>query len=504
MRYTAGRDTAMLRRASLGPAAIAQTKDQFRRINLGLPQVRYVNNDMMRRGGSFGAQGIRSGNALGCLCGPGDPGFLGAVAASAPPAKLSTAAPGYGANSKYLPNYSYGVASGFKIGVVVPAASATAVATPSHVAAVVVPNTIAAALAANYTARPVAGKLAGFGVYLGALGTGDASGAIKGASSGASVGSVIPVVGTAVGAVVGAVVAEALQLMKAREGKAAKSWDALVPQLRSGVTGSLMTEVTFAEGMKGMMDENGKMIPGCGPNAHKNPDCLMQPLANAIIAGYVQGRVPLNANTDQVFANVVLPWLQGGGGGIVWQVLSQLPVQQLMFKAATDRYLHGMPITRADMVEPVYKNDPGYNNFHTPSLVQGLVNAGVLQLQNPTAPASATNPVTGYTQPVASAPSSAVAAPGYVQPGVGLPNQPGVSYTASPGAPPSISSASIVTGGTSAPVSSPVYSSGGGSVSLPAVAAGPTGAPVAAPASGGIANLPWGLIAAIGGGLLLT
>ncbi|MGH7749674.1 MAG: hypothetical protein ACREQ5_33645, partial [Candidatus Dormibacteria bacterium] len=221
----------------------------------------------------------------------------------------------------------------------------------------------------------------------------DISATISGASAGKAAAAVAAELGVGaatlgIGLVVGAVVGEAIQLLHARKGRAEKNWDSLYPQLLKGLTGSGMTELTFAEGIKGMADVNNLAMPGCGADRHKNADCFMAPLAQAIIAGYVAHKVPLTAGTDEVFQSIVIPWLQAGGtGGFNWQVLSQKQPEMLMWKAATDRYLNGMPITRIDMVEPKYKGQPGtHPEFHTPSLVEALVAAGVLQN-----PATATN-----------------------------------------------------------------------------------------------------------------
>jgi hypothetical protein len=320
-----------------------------------------------------------------------------------------------GANSPYLPRYSYGNVSPQMASATTTLAQPVTVVTPSGAPAV---TTLAQAAAAGMTLHPSMKGLGRLGLSQ------DVQASAKGASEGAAIsGAVGAAISTAVAAgiigqtalpipgvgfVIGAIVGEALQLLKAREGKAAISWDYLVstwpgakqqqPQVPAN-EGRGLQEVSFAESLKGMQDENNSAFPGCGANGHKNPDCMMLPMGQAIINGYANGTVPLDATTQEVFQLVVIPWLASGGGGSVnWGVLKAQPTQLTMLQAATDRYLAGLPITRADMVEPQYKNDPGYNAFHLLSLVDGLIAKGVLQ---------AAPPVTAAAPPAPNAPANA-------------------------------------------------------------------------------------------------
>lgn len=354
--------------------------------------------------------------SLGNFACPGRFGRLGATAVGTSP---------------YLPRYSYGVVNNSLAAAVSslakPAAKATVAAKPVSVVAAKIaapPKSLAPAIVPNLktavTVAPVAaskvvalkkpaivpragGKMQGFG-YLGL--SQDVAASAKGASEGAMIataaGSVIsgaiamgligqtaiPIPG--VGFVIGAIIGEAMQLLKAREGKAAKSWDSLVaswpgatqqhPQVGQN-EGRGLTELAFGEGFKGMMDKGNNIFPGCGSDGHKNPDCFNQPLANVIVQGYVSGKVPLDAGTAEVYQTVVQPWLASGANGLVnWGNLQKEPTQQTMIMAAVDRYLAGMPITRADMVEYSPNGASPYvtQGFHTPSLVDALIAAGVL------------------------------------------------------------------------------------------------------------------------------
>lgn len=208
------------------------------------------------------------------------------------------------------------------------------------------------------------------GKFLGSLGYGGSgvTSAAGGATTGASLGSAFPVVGTVIGAAVGAIVGEAAHLLQRHVGKAEASWTS--PGFYASLNntqGRDYDEKQFSEAFKGMMDTGNNIVPGCGADRHKDPDCLLGPMANIIAQGYLTGVVPLSATTQDVFSKVVVPWLQTGVGGLVnWKTLATEPVQMLMMKAAADRYLAGEAMTRGDM--PAYQNQ----GKKTPSLVQML------------------------------------------------------------------------------------------------------------------------------------
>ncbi|MHB8414597.1 MAG: hypothetical protein ACYDB1_04320 [Acidiferrobacteraceae bacterium] len=210
---------------------------------------------------------------------------------------------------------------------------------------------------------------------------GVASGAIAsgfGIASGAAAGSVVPIVGTVIGAALGFVVGKFFG--PAKLGQASVTWNDMVAHGYLQTTrGAGFDERYFAEAMKGVMDEGNDIWGGCGPDRHKNPDCFFGPLAQVIRAAYVSGAVPVTATTQQVWQSVVLPWLASGANGLVnWQVLTHQPgqpagntLQMLLIEAATDRYINGLPITRADM--PEYQGQ-GYTD-HEPAINSVLAQA---------------------------------------------------------------------------------------------------------------------------------
>jgi hypothetical protein len=183
---------------------------------------------------------------------------------------------------------------------------------------------------------------------------GVAAGAVAsgfGVASGAAAGSIVPIVGTVIGAALGFIVGKFFG--PAKLGQASVTWNDMVAHnYLSNTRGMSFDERYFAEAMKGAMDEGNNVWPKCGADRHKNPDCFFGPLAQVIRAAYVAGRVPVTASTQQVFQSIVMPWLQSGANGLVnWGVLSREPTQQLLIEAATDRYINGLPLTRADMSE---------------------------------------------------------------------------------------------------------------------------------------------------------
>jgi hypothetical protein len=237
-------------------------------------------------------------------------------------------------------------------------------------------------------------------------------------------------------------------------------------------------EHQFSEAFKGMMDTGNNIVPGCGPDRHKNPDCLLGPMANVIAQAYLSRRVPLSATTRDVYAAAVQPWLQSGAGGLVnWSNLSKEPIQQSMMMAATDRYLAGQAMTRGDMAS--YSNQ----GAKTPTLVQAL--QPILQqptTTNPQISAPATQTQATPAQPSYNYPAGGV--PGTAPTQQTLPAYP--TYAPSTGGGPTVTYAPSQT----LPAYQPPPAPGTSVVSS-----------IAKP--GGLAALiPWGLVIAAGAAIV--
>jgi hypothetical protein len=456
MRFTSPGSVLKMRAASQGPAARAES---IRRVNQGLPQIPFVSSETMRRGGSMGMQS-QSANALGCLCGPGDPGFLGDIT---PPLviigpiaarMIQMRAAGASPQAALLDAYARLQRQGVKI------------ITPEihmQIAAGMQPMSLgttnlrglgslglAPALQTGLTTGTVAASSVGTGVAS-ALGIGSAL----------AVGqTAIPI--PVVGAVIGAAIYEAVHLLQRHVGKAEAAWNspAFLNSLKS-TNGRDYDEHSFSEAFKGMLDTGNNIVPGCGPDRHKDPDCLLGPMANVIAQGYLSRAVPLSATTSDVYRIAVQPWLASGAGKLVnWANLAKEPTQQLMMQAAADRYLAGQAMTRGDMASY------GNQGAHTVPLVQAL--QPILQQMAPTTntptPAPVvTQPTSNYVQPISTAPQ--------------LPDNTGTAP-------------SIISTGVLAP---PLASTGGGSTTTyqasPIIAAPP------------VASAPAMNTASIGGGL---
>jgi hypothetical protein len=270
----------------------------------------------------------------------------------------------------------------------------------------------AAKLHGSGQARPVRHSLAGSTgtalseAQIGSKAGGIVGGAIAaggGVAAGAAAGSIVPIVGTAIGAVLGFAIGKFFG--PAKLGQASIVWNDMVAhQYLQQQRGAAFDERYFAEAMKGAMDEGNNVWPKCGPDRHKDPDCFYGPLAQVIREGYLTGRVPVTASTLQVWQSVVLPWLQSGADGLVnWQNLSHEPgqpvgntLQMLLIEGAVDRYVNGLPITRADM--PEYQGQ-GYTD-HQPPISSVLAQV----------PATQTVSSAVATQPSAIVPSQLVSA----------------------------------------------------------------------------------------------
>lgn len=235
-----------------------------------------------------------------------------------------------------------------------------------------------------------------------------------GASVGATVGSVIPGIGTAIGAAVGAILGGIGSLFgPAKEGQAAMTWDDMTSHGYLFTSrGIAFDERYIGETFKGAMDENGNLWTGCGSNGYKNPDCFYSVVADTIASAFLSGAVPLSAmgstqaptstaTTQAVYTTAILPWLSKGASSMLnFAQLEALATQQhvpqsqqeLLIIAAVDRYINGLPITRANM--PSYEASwTTYAQWATPSLAS--------QLTDLLAPAVANSPTTSNVLPVA-------------------------------------------------------------------------------------------------------
>lgn len=347
MRFNSTRRT--IRVSALGPAEIANRMQISKNVNLGIPNRPSVYGKMLLTGGT-----------LGCLCGPGIRRSLNGVylSGNAPPQVV-------------IGPIAARIIALRKSGVAPQVALLDALTALNSTGVKVVTPAIHLQLAAGLQPFP-GGALNGLGAAtVGAAVTGASVGTAAvaiGIGVAAMLGqTIIPIPG--VGAVIGAIVFEAMQLMKRHVGLAEAAWTSpgFYQSLRV-TNGRDYDEKQFSEAFKGMMDTGNNIVPGCGPDRHKNPDCLLGPMAAVIAQGYLSNTVPLTATTSQVFANVVKPWLLAGAGGLVnGAALAGESTQLLMMMAATDRYLAGQAMTRGDM--PAYA---GQGGAHTPSLVQAL------------------------------------------------------------------------------------------------------------------------------------
>lgn len=349
MRFNTGGE--FLRQASMGPAAIAARSKQIQETNLGIRPRPFFGEYLMRTGGSMGC------------CGLGD------LAGNVPPPTI------LGPVAMRIINLRKG-------GLSPEAALMDALAMLHNQGMKTLTPEMHLQLAAGLQQFPITQKglgslgdsstiksgassaITGASVGASAIGAGAASG--LGIGAGLALGQTvipIPVVGAAIGVIVWAVA----HFSQRHVGKAEASWTS--PGFYASLNrmnGRDYDEKQFSEAFKGMMDTGNNIVPGCGPDRHKDPDCLLGPMAAVIAQGYLSQAVPLTATTAQVFQTVVKPWLMSGAQGLVnARTLAGEPIQLLMMQAATDRYLAGQAMTRGDM--------PSYGQgAHTPTLVQAL------------------------------------------------------------------------------------------------------------------------------------
>lgn len=436
----------------MGPAAAAA-------INRGLPQRAYIDAGMMRRGGSMGMQSQNS-KALGCLCGPGDPGFLGDIAP--PIVKIGPVA------ARIIAMRNSGTSPKLAMLDALARLNMNGVThiTPEihmQLAAGLQPQAVGTTNLKGFFGALGLAPIIGAGVTgagVGGSAIGAAAAGAAGIGAGLAVGqTLIPI--PVVGAVIGAAIFEAVHLMQRHVGSAEASWTApgFYASLQSHA-GRDYDEHQFSEAFKGMMDTGNNIIPGCGADRHKSPDCFLGPMANVIAQGYLSKAVPLSATTADVFNIAVKPWLASGAGGMVnYTTLAKEPTQLLMMQAATDRYLAGQAMTRGDMAS--------YGNVgaHTPSLLAALQPLIAQMTPTTTTPsaapaapaAQAPAPAAGYTQPTSNAPAPAPDTGTYPPqqtlpaPIANLPAQSGPAITYTGGGGPAVGYAQPVLGPTGLP-----------------------------------------------------
>jgi len=412
----------VMRRAAMGPAAIAARIQSTQRINLGIPQNRFVgiSSALMTKGGSLGCCGLGAyGSYLSGDIPP--PVIIGPIASRMIALRKAGVSPQATLMDALALLASKGVKSLDNDTHLQLAAGLQPFGGDSGLSGLGDSTTVKSGAGAAITGGSVAASSVG-----GAAATG------LGIGGGLALGQTvipIPVVGAAIGVIVWA----AMHFSQRHVGKAEASWTSpgFYQSLRT-MNGRDYDQKQFSEAFKGMMDTGNNIVPGCGPDRHKNPDCLLGPMANVIAQGYLSQAVPLTATTSQVFNTVVKPWLMSGAGGIVnWTTLVGEPTQLLMMQAATDRYLAGQAMTRGDM--PEYSNQ----GAHTPTLFDAL--QPILKQPTTTTPqqpaSNAGGPVYAPTVPPTPGlqdPSAGSAPPIYPQPAGGAVSLPAPSYPPPP------------------------------------------------------------------------
>jgi hypothetical protein len=278
---------------------------------------------------STGASGLMG--ALGIYSGIKQGGVTGGLGAAAGAGQIAGAANAYAISSATAAATAGGASAADA------AASGAAASSPALAAAGKVAAPLAAALSLYNEVNTW---------QSGATGTD----ALSGAETGAAVGTMIlPGVGSLIGAVLGGAAGAISSLFgSGKKGAAAGSWDQLGKSgaLKS-TPGRNFSEKSWGEAFTGMRDEGNNIFAGGGKDRHKDPDALAKPL-EAQVKGAMAKLGP-KATTDQVYNQVIVPWMQSSASGLNWNVLQNEPTQQLMIKSAVDRVLAGEPIVRSEM-----------------------------------------------------------------------------------------------------------------------------------------------------------
>jgi hypothetical protein len=189
-----------------------------------------------------------------------------------------------------------------------------------------------------------------------------ASDALAGAETGAAVGSIIPGIGTAIGAVIGGALG-ALSSIFGGTDKTARSWTEYSYGQNRAETASNPAELMSTIG--GLMRSPDKKFSG-DVDFQGDGNKFTTSIASQVAAAVKKGTVPRNASPQQIFIQVVQPWLQNLPGG--WtQTDSSDPnrarvanAEQNLVLDVINNYQQGKPITYGETVgqKPEYAYTP--------------------------------------------------------------------------------------------------------------------------------------------------
>jgi hypothetical protein len=189
-----------------------------------------------------------------------------------------------------------------------------------------------------------------------------ASDALAGAETGAAIGSIIPGIGTVIGGVVGGALGAISSIFGGTD-KTHRSWTEYSYGQNRAETSKNPAELMSTIG--GLMRSPDKKFSG-DVDFQGDGNKFTTSIASQVASAVKSGKVPPNATPQQIFSQVVQPWLQSLPGG--WtQTDSKDPnrarvanAEQNLVLDVINNYQKGMPITYGETVgqKPEYAYTP--------------------------------------------------------------------------------------------------------------------------------------------------
>jgi hypothetical protein len=179
-----------------------------------------------------------------------------------------------------------------------------------------------------------------------------ASDALAGAETGAAVGSIIPGIGTAIGAVVGGI-AGAISSLFGSTDKTARSWTEYSYGQNRAETASNPAELMSTIG--GLMRSPDTKFSG-DTYFKGDGNKFTTGIAGEVASAIKSGKVPASATPQQIFTQVVQPWLEGLPGGWLQSNPSDpnrarvANAEQNLVLDVINNYQQGKPITYGETV----------------------------------------------------------------------------------------------------------------------------------------------------------
>lgn len=206
------------------------------------------------------------------------------------------------------------------------------------------------------------------------------SDALNGAEAGAAIGSVIPGLGTVIGGVIGG----AVGALSSAFGPGAKDPETSDVQSLIDYTGSHGNSQQAAQSVSnpylqlaGLFDERSSTLPIYAQYGRMGESKFANGMINTINQAYQKGTINANSTPDQVYQNVVAPWVNSMGKGWSNVGSTYTATTQGLIQNMVAQYMNGSYKNAWQSVggQKIAANAPGYGSSQT-ATTDGTVISG--------------------------------------------------------------------------------------------------------------------------------